>query len=250
MNTIDDLCEYKSLIFEHPVVGFINEKDTYIQNLDMKNNRLYYKGQKICKTNLQEFWPIMNNVFYEKDHIVINGHTIKPFVLSKLSLIEYALAYKIGKYLHITDDTIIETLNNAGPVEHRLETQNIFGKQVIFDSDISTYERLKQLAENLYPKSYLVIRKFGSAEHTNRMIKVRELFEKFDQVYLFSDIAYLKYFINHANVTVVSSHNFMKEIDGVIFYHYSGYYRSFNVFKEENLNYIENERYKVLERCD
>lgn len=250
MNTKDDLCKYKALIFEHPTIGFVNENDNYISNLHISDNHLYYNNDKICRTNVKEFISIMENVSYKGDKILINDRQIKPFVLSKLSLVEYALAYKIGMYLGIDNETITLALNNAGPVEHRLEPQNIFGKDVIFDSDISTYERIKQLAGNLYDKSYLVIRKFGSAEHTNRMVKVRELFDEFDRVYLFSDIAYLKYFKDHKNVTIVSNHDFMKKIDGTIFYHYSGYYRSFDKFNVENLKYIENKRYKVLERRD
>ena len=248
MDTKADLCKYKAFIFENPTIGFINDNDNYICNLHIHNNILYYDSEKICKTNIKRFLSIMENVSYKDNNIIINGWKIKPFVLSNLSLVQYALAYKIGLYLGIDNATIALALNNAGPVEHRLEPQNILGKEVIFDSDISTYERIKQLAGNLYDKSYLVIRKFGSAEHTNRMIKVRELFDSFDRVYLFSDIAYLKYFKNHQNVTIVSNHNFLKDLEGTIFYHYSGYYRSFNEFTVENLKYIENEKYKILEK--
>ena len=230
MNTKDDICKYKSLIFEYPAVGFINEQDDYIKNLHINNHILYYKDDKITKTNVKKFIPIMEGVSYKDNKILINNNSLKPLVLSKLSLTEYGLAYKMGCYLGVNEEAITKALNNTKPIEHRLERQYICGKEVIFDSDVSTYERIKQLASNLYPKSYLVIRRFGSSEHTFRMIKVRELFKYFDKVFLFSDIAYLKYFKDYENVVVVKNHQFMQPLECTIFYHYSVYYSSFEDF--------------------
>jgi len=41
----------------------------------------------------------------------------------------------------------------------------------------------------------------------------------------------------------------MKNIDGTIIYHYSGYYRVWDEFNENNLNIYDNEIYKI-KRCD
>ena len=51
------------------------------------------------------------------------------------------------------------------------------GKKIVFDGDITTHERLKQLANHNYAHSNLIIRKFGSAENNKRfeLTEVTEL---------------------------------------------------------------------------
>ncbi len=50
----------------------------------------------------------------------------------------------------------------------------------------------------------------------------------------------------HHKVKVVNNHDFMADLDGKIIYHYSGYYRSFSEYDEENLIELENEIYKIM----
>ncbi len=246
MDTIEDLAINKAEIFRNAKVGFYNIKDKYIKRISLRDKDIYYDDKKLFTSNLEELLTFNTNVSYKDDGFMIEGHYIKPYLLTDLSLLQYALAYKVGKYLGVNKKNIVEALNSYVPVENRINKVNIFGKQVFFDGDVTTYERLKQLSKNKYKKKILVIRKFGSAENTDRFEKVPELFPNFDKVYLFDDIEYLKILKDYKNVVVVKNHNFMNNYKGIIFYHYSGYFRDYDKVEEENLLSLENDTYRII----
>ena len=139
-------------------------------------------------------------------------------------------------------------MNAYEPVENRLNTKKAFGKEIIFDGDITTYERMKELASSLYDKTYLVMRKVGSAENTYRIADIIKHFDAFEKVYIFDDIEYLEELKYHPKVTVVNNHDFMKELDGKIIYHYSGFYRTWLEYDENNLKIYDKEKYKIKRR--
>ena len=65
-------------------------------------------------------------------------------------------------------------------------------------------------------------------------------------MYLFDDIEYLELLKNESNVKIVNNHNFLSNYDGIIFYHYSGYFRDYEEVKDENLFDIKNDGYKII----
>ena len=131
-------------------------------------------------------------------------------------------------------------------IKNRIGEKEAFGKKIVFDGDITTHERIKQLANHNYEESYLIIRKFGSAENNKRFENILSSLDKFTKVFVFDDIEYLNMLRIHPKVEVVNSHDFMKELNGKIIYHYSGYYRSFKEYNETNLIELENEIYKIM----
>lgn len=246
MDTIEDLAINKAEIFRNAKVGFYNTEDKYIKRISLKDKDIYYDDKKLFTSNLDELLTFNTNVSFKDEGFMIEGHYIKPYLLTDLSLLQYALAYKVGKYLGVNKDDIVEALNSYVPVENRINKVNIFGKEVFFDGDVTTYERLKQLSKNKYKKKILVIRKFGSAENTDRFEQVPELFNNFDKVYLFDDIEYLRILKDYENVVVVNNHNFIHKYKGIIFYHYSGYFRDYDKVLEDNLLSLENDTYKII----
>lgn len=248
LNTIDDICIYKSEILRHATVGLLNGSDDYLNGLNLEDGIIEYNGEPLFNTKLNHLEHVnMDLTRVEDEQFVINDEIkVKPFMLSKLSKVQYTIAYKIAKILGLTKEEIIEGMNNYQPVENRLQVKQAFGKDIIFDGDITTYERMKELADNQYDKPYLVIRKVGSAENTDRIDQIIEHFDRFEKVFIFSDIAYLDELKNHPKVEIVDNHDFMNNLDGKIIYHYSGYYRVWDTFNEENLHTHDNEKYHIM----
>lgn len=245
-NSLEDICIHKASIFRYAKYGYYNNSDKIVNNLKLKGNNLYFKDKPIYKSNMEELNRINKNYEIENDNLIINGQKINLYFASKLSIIQTLLAYNIGIKCDIKETDIVEAINNYKPVENRIQKEIAFGHNIIFDGDITTNERIKQLANNLYNPCYLVIRKFGSAEHNNRFEKVLDSFDKFTKVFVFDDVEYLSMLKSHKNVQIVNSHDFMKDINGQIIYHYSGYYRSFKQYDEKNLINIENTIYKIM----
>ncbi|MBE6148359.1 MAG: hypothetical protein E7167_02555 [Firmicutes bacterium] len=245
-NSVDDICKYKASIFRYAKDGFYNNLDDRVNKLAVKDNTLYFEDEKIYETNLENFDKIATEYQVANNKLIVDNQEINLFFSSTLSIVQSMLAYKIGKLLGINVESIVEAINNYSPVENRIQIKEVFGKKVVFDGDITTHERIKQLANHNYDESYLVIRKFGSAENNKRFEHVLESLDKFTKVFVFNDIEYLRMLKSHPKVQVVNNHDFMKELNGQIIYHYSGYYRSFNEYNENNLVELENEIYKIM----
>lgn len=228
LNSLDDICIYKSEILRNAQIGFINESDELLNYLNLSDGIIDYNGEPLFKTTLQQLVKLdISKVKIHNRRFNINDSIeVTPFILSNLSKIQYLIAYQIGKTLEIEDKDIENSMNAYEPVENRLNTKKAFGKEIIFDGDITTYERMKELASSLYDKTYLVMRKVGSAENTYRIADIIKHFDAFEKVYIFDDIEYLEELKYHPKVTVVNNHDFMKELDGKIIYHYSGFYRT------------------------
>ena len=245
-NSIDDICKYKSSIFRYAEYGYYNNLDERVNKLSTKEGKLLFDNEVIYDTNLNTFEPIIDKYEVTEDEITIDNNRMKLFLNTELSIVQVLLAYKIGLYFNIDINNIIEAINNYTPVENRIQKKMAFGKKIVFDGDITTYERLKQLANHNYKYSNLIIRKFGSAENNKRFENVLKCLSKFTKVFVFNDIEYLKMLSTHPNVEIVNNHDFMEHLHGQIIYHYSGYYRSFKEYNENHLIELENEIYKIM----
>lgn len=245
-NSVDDICKYKSSIFRYATTGFYNNLDARVNKLSLNNDKLLFDNEVIYTTKLQSFEPLAVDYQIENNTLIVEDIKLHLFFNSELSIVQTMLAYKIGKLLNIPKQDIALSINEYTPVENRIQIKEAFGKNVVFDGDITTHERIKQLANHNYDESYLIIRKFGSAEHNKRFSYVLDSLDKFTKVFVFEDIEYLKMLSSHPKVEVVSNHDFMKNLNGQIIYHYSGYYRSFKEYDENNLIELENEIYKIM----
>ena len=246
LNTIDDICFYKSIILKYAKYGFVNGNDEYLKELSYKNNLLTYKDKVIIQNNDLCLEKLdLNNIVIKNNEFCIDNVKWKPFIFSNLAKIQYYIVYKIAKTLNIGDDTIIKCFNSYLPVENRMHEKIAFDKNIIFDGDITTYERIKELSDNYYDNKYLILRKVGSSENTLRIKNIKEYFNCYKKVYIFDDVEYLKYFKDEKNIEIVNNHDFMKDIDGIIIYHYSGYFRSFKEFNEDNLKIYDDKIYKI-----
>ena len=248
MNTLKDLCIKKSEILRYAKIGILNGQDRTLMGLELNKGKLFYNGEYLFDTNLEKLIKTNEKEINIRDNkFELNQTQFDPFILTKLALVQYTMVNQIGKFLEVPNNSIVKAFENYKPVENRVQKCRAFSKNIFFDGDVTTNERIKQLSEYYFTENvYLVIRKFGSAENTDRMELVTNSFKKFKKVYLFSDIEYLDVLKNENNVEIVNNHNFMKELNGKIIYHYSGYYRSYDQFNENNLKTLENIKYKIL----
>ncbi len=252
LNTVDDICMYKAEIMRNAKYAYINKEDEYLKNIKLENGIIKYKEKELFENqNLQINYidkkqiKVVDNCF-----LIDDEEKIKPFILSALAEIQYMTCYKIAKKLKLTNEQIKKGMEGYQPVENRLNKKKAFGKEIIFDGDVTTYERMNEIADSLYSKKYLVLRKVGSAENTFRIKNIVDFFNKFEKVFIFSDIDYLDELKNEKNVVIVDNNDFIKKLDGEIIYHYSGYYRVWDKFDEKNLNIYDREKYIIIKEKD
>ena len=248
LNSLDYICAYKAEILRHAKVGIINGEDEYLNKLELCENSVEYNGEPLFPSKLEKIERIEpSKVELEGDSFIIDGNIkVRPFILSNLAKVQYLTAYNVGVSAGLTKEEIEKGLNEYTPVENRLNRQVAFGKEVVFDGDITTYERMKALSDIKYDSPYLIIRKAGCTERIDRIEDIVDHFDKFKRVFVFDDIEYLEELKNHPNVEVVSNHDFMQDLDGVIIYHYSGYYRVWPTFDDNNLKFYDREVYPIL----
>ena len=247
MNTVDDICIYKSEIMRNAKYAYLNNDDEYLKNISIENGKVKYKGKELFENKELQINEVnRKEVKIVNDKFLIDNKIIaEPFILSNLAKIQYLICYKIAKKLKLTDEEIAKGINGYKPVENRINKKIAFGKEIIFDGDVTTYERMNEMADSMYEKKYLVLRKVGSAENTFRIRNIVDFFNSFEKVFVFDDIDYLDELKNEKNVVVVNNHDFMKELNGEIIYHYSGYYRVWKEFEESNLNIYDREKYII-----
>ena len=249
LKTIDDICRYKAAIMQYAKDGYLIENDPYLDKLSYEDGKLMYEGNEeiLENPNLELHRLSLKDTKVENEKLTIEDEiTVDPFMLSTLSEKQFLLSYEIGKKLGLTPEQIKEGMDTYQPVENRLQTEYAFGKRIIFDGDITTFERMKELSDNMYKNKYLVLRKVGSAENTFRIADIKQHFNKYVKVFIFDDVEYLDDLCNEPNVEIVHDHSFMDHIEGTIIYHYSGYYRVWDQYEENNLNTYDTEKYPIM----
>lgn len=249
LDSLDDICMYKSQIMKYATDGYVIENDECLSKLSYYANFLRYKEYPVLyNPNLTLKKLNISDVQTDNNEYIINNIRVTPFINSELSKKQYLVAYKIAKQLGIKDENIIEGMNNYKPVENRLQQMKLKSKTIIFDGDVTTYERINELS-NIYDENkYLVLRKVGSKENTFRIAEIKEHFNKFKKVFVFDDIEYLSDFIDESNVIIVNNNNFINNLEGTIVYHYSGYYRVWKTYEEVNLDIYDKEKYPILKK--
>lgn len=247
LKTIDDICMAKAEIMRYSKKAFINGNDAFLKKIKLSSGYCLYNNKKLFKNNKLKLYHINSNrVRMLSDQFLIdNKYTIQPFVLSDLSRIQYLTAIEVANELNIDTRQCIDALINYQPVEHRLNTENAFDRMILFDGDITTYERMEELSKIKSNPKYLILRKIGSAEDNGRLIGISKFFSEFEKVFIFDDNDYYEYFMNCKNVIAVNDNSFIFSLKGYIIYHYSGYYRVWDNFNEKNLNTYDNTIYKV-----
>ena len=247
LKSIDDICVYKSQIMRYAKYAFLNSDDACLKRIKKIKNKVYFGNKMLFVNNdLTINYLSIDSVKVSANRFTIDDLVIKPFILSNLSMIQYLMCFKIARMCDVDNSQIIEGFNSYIPVENRLQSENIFGKNIIFDGDVTTYERMDAISNILYDKKYLVLRKVGSSENTFRISNIVDFFDRFDKVFVFSDIDYLDELRNEKNVTIVSNHDFIHDLDGKIIYHYSGYFRVWDEFDQNNLKIYDREKYIIL----
>lgn len=248
LKTLDDICIYKNYVLRKAKIGIINVEDEYLKNVELEDHTIKYKSMALFESDLEYLDKINpSNVKIKKTNFIIDDKIdIKPFILSDLSKTQYLVAYKVGIYSGLSTEDIEKGMKEYIPVENRLNKEIAFGREIILDGDITTYERMEALSKIKYDNPYLVIRKVGCSERIDRIENIVDHFDKFKKVFIFDDIEYLEEFKIHPNVEIVQNHDFFKDIEGVIIYHYSGYYRVWSTFDENNLNTYDRKIYPIL----
>ena len=248
LKTLDDICFYKSFIMQYSKKCFLIKGDPYLDRLHLTSGILKYDRKKVLENKNLELERIdLDKISIRNDCFNINKHIIiEPFILSSLAKKQYAVAYKVGKELGLTDEEIKRGMEDYIPVENRVQKEIAFNKMILFDGDVTTYERIKELSDNMYENKYLVLRKVGSAENTLRIANIKDFFPKYKKVFIFKDVEYLDELKEGCNVEIVTNHDFMKNLKGCIIYHYSGYFRVWDKYDENNLHIYDKVKYPII----
>ena len=228
MNTIDDITIAKTKIFEYSKYALINLSDNELSKLVFSNNKMIYKDFEM-PTNVKEIYDISK---------LIPG--INLYIKTNLSKVQNSAAYYVGKILNIPDSIIIDRLNNIKPVEHRVNKEKIYNKEIIFDGEVSGVVRFDLFTDHFYDKAVLIIRHLTTGGEENEdYSQIPKYFSRFSKVYLFNDLESLPV-LQTDNTEIVNNHDFIKDIpdNTEIFYHYGSYYRKYNEFSLDNLDRV------------
>ncbi len=232
---VKDIVASKMRIFEFAEHALINCSDEELSKIYFKDGRIFYQDIN--------FNSKVKNVY----DISKMKEKIHPYIYTRLSQIQYQAAFQVGIILGIPEETVIDRLNNAIPVENRINKQVVYGKEIFFDGDVSGVARFAIFTDHLYKRAVLVIRNLTrSGEENEDYPAIKKFFDRFEKVYLFDGIENIEDLISQ-NTEIVYSNEFIKHIDSEvkIFYHYGSYYRKFEKFDLSNME-LDNVKKKIL----
>lgn len=229
----DDIIKSKAQLLAYSKIAILNNNDRHIRELTFENNEIKYKNKFIAKHHLSKI--IRLNI--EKK----NGHFLsyKPYILTKLSLLQDEIALKIGmNILKIKEEQITKIINNFVPSENRIGKHKLLNKEIVFDGEVSGVIRFKYFTNHLYKKAILIIQALTEdGEEQEDYTKIVKYFKRFDKVYIFENcVKLLGDMEDETNVQVVTDFSFLEAIQtNTIFYHYGSYYRKYNEYDENVL---------------
>lgn len=99
--TIEDIVKSKMEILKYCKFALINQSDNELRKIIFNKNSISY-SDKTIKTEIVKIYDISKE-----------SQIIEPYVKTKLSLIQYETAIKVGEILNIPKDIILERLNNS-----------------------------------------------------------------------------------------------------------------------------------------
>ncbi len=229
INNVRDITICKTEVFRYSKYALINMEDKELSKIKFIDNKMIYDNYQM-DSKVKEVYDISK----------LNPN-INLYIKTYISKLEFGAAYYVGKILNIPEELILERLNNSVPVENRVNRNILFGKEIIFDGEVSGVARFSLFTNHFYDKAVLVIRYLTlGGEEDEDYSKYPQYFNRFDKVYLFDDLKNLDV-LKSDNVEIVSNHDFIKNIDKdtQIFYHYGSFYRKYDEFNIENLDRID-----------
>lgn len=267
----DKLAYYKSKIFLNARKGIVNIDDKVLSKLkifEVKNKKkqvLALDDEVIGQTKIRKLQEVSKDGIYgykidlAEDGIRIfnesENHIIKPYIYSKLSVEQALISLSVALNVGIDIEDAVESINNYRPVEKRLNKEQILGKDMFFDADITSIDRMNKVAENYYKNTSLILRKINIGEKDGiDEEKLVEIFAEFNKVYVYEDSELSNELLEsiaeevYENIKLVDTEDLLlEELENndkkptTYFYHYGGYYRKFKEFDEENLRYNKKE---------
>ena len=229
IKNVEDITICKAEVFKYSKYALINMEDKELSKIKFENHKMIYNDYQM-DSNVEEVFDISK----------INPN-INIYLKTYISKVEYSSAYYVGKILGIKEDIIIDRLNNAIPVEYRVNKNNILGREIIFDGDVSGVARFSIFTNHFYKRAVLIIRYLTiDGEENEDYSKYPEYYDRFEKIYLFDDLKNLDV-LKTNNTEIVSNHDFIKDIDEdvLIFYHYGSYYRKYKDFNIDNLGRVD-----------
>ncbi len=222
IDSVDDIIKEKMKISLNANNIILNNTDFRIRRIKIKNGFMYYKGEKTVNVNSSKI-------------IRINKLLIKPkpYIKTKLSILQNTIALKIAEILGIDKKTALSRISNYVPVEKRVNKEKLYNKEIIFDGDVSGVIRLETLSEHYYPKSILIIRYLTKdGEEVEDYTQLKKLYRGFNEIYIHQDLANSGVIKLKKNVKIFSDQEFIKTLpdDYQIFYHFGSYYRKYKKF--------------------
>jgi len=224
IKTISDITKYKSYLLEYASNVIINNMDKELNKININNNEVYYNNEEVVPTKVK-------NVIKIDEY----NNLVNPYIKTRLTLLEETIAFEVAKYYNIDEKTIIDRLNKAKPVENRIEKENVYDHEIIFDGDVSGVARFNGFSDHYYDKSCLVICDLTeNGEENEDYNKLNDLFDKFDYVFVHKD---LKKYFNNKKIQYFEKIDFIKNLpnDVEIFMHYGSYFRKYDKFDVKKL---------------
>ena len=171
-----------------------------------------------------------------------------PYILTELSVYQILVSTAIALQTGINPEKIKKGINNFVPKEHRLITYSNNEHKIIFDGDITLSSRLKELANNYYSPTTLIISNLytHNGNDTPQNIKLQkqelaETFSKFDNVLVADNIQDI--LLDPQKQKFKTFHpselkQIIKEQNNTYFIHHSVYFRD-NIPEQKNGCYYE-----------
>lgn len=189
----NDIWEAKKAIFKDTKQPILNVDYPIIRdNKNEFSNIITFGMDKNNKPDL--LGKIQNNKLYIEYHEQ-PLFECSPYILTELSVYQILASTAIGVQAGISPEHIKTAVNDFTPKEHRLISYKNHGHKIIFDGDITLSSRLRELANNYYDSTTLIISNLythnGNDTPQNIQLQKQELaevFNKFDKVLVADNI--------------------------------------------------------------
>lgn len=230
----DDIWEAKSAIFNNIASPVLNLDYPAINRHKSELNNVLTFG-----LNAENNPDLLGKIDNNRLKVTYQGRKLfesSPYLLTELSIYQVLATTALGLQAGIAPENIRLAVNNFTPKEHRLISYNNHGNKIIFDGDITFSARLKELANNYYDYSTLIVSNLyshnGNDTPENIAIQKRELaevFAGFDKVLVADNIkdAILDDKVQkYQTFAPQELPNIIKEQKGTYFIHHSVYFRN------------------------
>jgi len=238
INTLCDIQEAKSALIDKSEIGILNADNQLVLDLKRKNDLVFSCKDPKADAFIRSDGDV---VYLNLNHInqIIRFDSI--YIKTKLFYYQMAATGLVGSLLGIPANDIYEAITNFVPAENRIRWIKVFGKNILFDGDVTISGRLSALANNDYRTSLLLIHSFDFGEE-NVLLQIddfNQAFSSFNEVRVLDTTENREIVSKYSlkNILFFTKSKFLKNISNYQFkvFHFGTYYR-----KHKDLQYLFN----------